>query len=471
MSETHELLGRIAALRKRLEQTRSLVQTPARLADVAALAREGPLHDALLDATVRPLTVRVEQATVDRPRQLTARARRLLEHGRELLSRLRGLSDAFAAVAGETGGDLIDRDDPLAALYRETAAMTDTSLRLIPLFPDTATAQLQLCEGLDAILGVVARRIEMLSTGIDHCRAEASRLSRLADLLADLEAGRPLDMEPFAALAEELLANANASGPLHFLDADLQHAGRAIASHSLNVARVAARITRHDPDFRAAPLQVVLAALLHDVGMLRVPPTLVTQASALDDDARRIVESHCRAGAEMATALAPDMPWLAETILAHHEYLDGTGYPDGLRGPQIPPLARLLGVCDVYAAQCAARPYRPARDTRTALADTLLLADQGMLDRDVAVKLMRLSFYPPGSAVEMTDGSVGVVVAAPESADPSRPVIALLADGRGKALPRPRCIDLTRSDGPGVVRSLSTAERRSTIGPAFPEWL
>ena len=58
----------------------------------------------------------------------------------------------------------------------------------------------------------------------------------------------------------------------------------------------------------------------------------------------------------MVAALFPDAPWLAEAVCTHHERLDGTGYPDGLEGNRIRPLARLLAVCDVYAALCCARP-------------------------------------------------------------------------------------------------------------------
>ena len=156
--------------------------------------------------------------------------------------------------------------------------------------------------------------------------------------------------------------------------------------------------------------------------------------------------------------------------LTHHERLDGTGYPDGLRESQLSPLARFIAVCDVYASLCSARPHRPARDPRTALADTLLMAEQGRLDGRHAERLLSLSFYPPGAAVELADGSLGVVVAAPAGADPARPVVSLLTDSGGQPLPLPRHLDLARCDDHTIVRSLPTAERRAIFGRLFPEW-
>ncbi len=473
MSDTRALLGRIAALRKRLDQSTVSADEPVRLAEAVRQAEQAAAHDDLVDATLRPATAPVEERPVPRPRQLTSRARRVLERGRELLGQLRHLSESFPPAASDEEPDcqtVFPRNHPLSSLYRETAAMTDAALRLVALFPDTATAQMRMCEGVEAILGVVARRTRTLDAGVQNHRAEFARIARFTALLCDLEAGRPVGLESFEAVASEILTDADEGVPLQILDADPGHAEQSVARHGLSVARVAARLARHDTDLPARPLDTVLAALLHDVGMLRVPQALVHQAALLDDGGRRAVEAHCRAGAEMLTALAPEERWLADCALSHHEHMDGTGYPDGLRDASLSPLARFVAVCDVYAALCAARPHRPAREPRTAMTDTLLLADQGRLDGQHAERLLRLSFYPAGSAVELADGCVGVVVTAPANADPARPVVAVLVDGRGEPLPLPRHLDLARCETHSIVRTLSPAERHTLFGRGFPEW-
>jgi hypothetical protein len=315
----------------------------------------------------------------------------------------------------------------------------------------------------------------MLSAGVERQRQEAGRVERLAGLLADLEAGRPAETEALLALAEEILADVRDCGPLHFLEGDAQRPAHFAACHGLTTARVAARVVRHDPELRGRPQDVVLAALLHDVGMLRVPAEILAAPDALDDEQRRVIEAHCRTGAALVAPWLPDVPDLAEAVGGHHERLDGTGYPDGLRDTQIKPLTRLLAVCDVYASFCTPRPYRPARETRTALADTLLLAEQGMLDRHYAECLLQLSFYPVGAVVELADGAVGVVVATPalrrDLNGPARPVVALLTDAQGEPLPLPHHVDLAQREGPGIVRTLSAAQGRDLLGGRFPGWV
>jgi HD-GYP domain-containing protein (c-di-GMP phosphodiesterase class II) len=234
-----------------------------------------------------------------------------------------------------------------------------------------------------------------------------------------------------------------------------------------------ARVVRDKAELRCTPVEAVVAALLHDVGMLGVDPAILARPGPVNDAERRAIEGHTYAGAEMLTRLLPGGAWLAEAALGHHERLDGTGYPGGLRDQQIAPLTRLIAVCDIYAALCTPRPHRPALDTRTALTDTLLLAEGGGLDRFQAERLLQLSFYPVGSLVELADGAAALVVATPTSRrdlqTPARPVLAVLTDGDGQLLPYPRHVDLAQCEGRSIVRLLPHSERSDRLGGRYPE--
>jgi hypothetical protein len=427
----------------------------------------GGRHNTLMEGALRRLlnATAPPEETAPLPTQLTARARRLIERGRELLAGLRALAAEPLLQQDENG--------PLAVLYRETTAMTDSALRMVQALPDAPSGQLRLCEGIEVILAVVADRIAALTAAVGRLRREHAWIDTLADLLVGLDAGQTPDVRPFAVLAEAILDDARQGAPLRFLDAGPGQPARAVACHSLVVAQVVARLVREDPDWSGQPVEPVLAALVHDAGMLRVPAEVLAHPGPLDDARRRAVEAHTRHGAELAARLLPNAGWLAEAALGHHERQDGTGYPAGLREAQIPPLNRLLAVCDVYAALCSPRPHRPARETRTALADTLLLAEKGALDRYQAERLLALSFYPVGSVVELADGAVGLVVATHTGRRslelPARPVLDLLTDAQGQPLPSPRPLDLAGCEGHSIVRSLSAAERRRLLGKRHPE--
>jgi HD-GYP domain-containing protein (c-di-GMP phosphodiesterase class II) len=487
MSDTRGLLARIAGLRQRLAQAQGVVRgagtavtdptdAPTGTDLAECLEREvvtGARVQALLDGSLRQIAGALSGEDTIRPTQLTARAKRLLERGRELIGRLRSLAADPALPAD-------DPDDPLVRGARAAAAMTEAAVRFVQAFPESPSAQLRLCGGLDGLLGVAADRIGVLTAAAAQRRQEAERVDTLAHLLAGLHAGAELALGPFTALAEAVAADARQGAPLRFLDAGTPRTGdstwhlRHVAAHSLTVAQVVARLVRHDPDLGRQPTSPVLAALLHDVGLLGLPNDLLTAPGPLDDAARRALERHPWEGGELVTRQLPSAGGLAEAITSHHERLDGTGYPAGLRDGQIGPLARLLAVADVYAAQCCARPHRAALDPRTALTDTLLEAERGGLDRTWAERLLHLSFYPVGAVVELTDGSLARVVAThplrAELHTPARPVVELLSDGRGHWLPTPQALDLAQCEGRAVVRTLPAGERRRVLGERYPEW-
>jgi HD-GYP domain-containing protein (c-di-GMP phosphodiesterase class II) len=483
MSGTQVLLSRIAALRQQLEQDQSTGPegpsdlkpqqnqgSAGRLRQLEQQVSNASRQTHLLDNTVRQLSsadTPAEEMVL--PRQLTASARRLLEHGQKLLRQLRSLADAFDTVTGIGQAE----SGPLAEYYRSTTAMADTALRMVGGFPDAPSAQLRLCRGLEAILEIIGQRVEAVSAAVEERRQESARIDTLAGLLRELHEEKPTDPQRFLALGELILEDVQGDLPLRFLRADAADATRFIACHSLTVAGVVARVVQHDPEFRGKSQEPVLAALLHDVGMMSIPASILAQAGPLDDEQRRTVEGHAQIGAEMVARLLPSAAWLTEAVKGHHERLDGTGYPAGLRDLQIPSLCRLLAVCDVYAALVSPRPHRPPLDTRTALADTLLLAEQGSLDRYHAERLLQLSFYPVGSVVELADGSVGLVVATHlgrrELNTPARPVVALLTDSRGRLLPGVRHVDLAQGESRSIIRTVPALERAELLGKRYPE--
>jgi HD-GYP domain-containing protein (c-di-GMP phosphodiesterase class II) len=108
------------------------------------------------------------------------------------------------------------------------------------------------------------------------------------------------------------------------------------------------------------------AALLHDLGKLALPNRILDRPGPLTDDEFALVREHPR-HSQRILARVPVLSGLAATAGAHHERLDGSGYPDGLTGEKLDLPARILAVADVYEALTAERPYRPALPTSDAL--------------------------------------------------------------------------------------------------------
>ncbi len=109
-----------------------------------------------------------------------------------------------------------------------------------------------------------------------------------------------------------------------------------------------------------------VAGKLHDVGKIGIPANVLRKPGALTPEEWKTIQEHPRLG-YMVLQQLPQMETMLEAVLHHHERWDGNGYPDGLKGKQIPKLARILAIADAYSAMLADRPYRKALSRQEAL--------------------------------------------------------------------------------------------------------
>jgi uncharacterized domain HDIG len=116
-----------------------------------------------------------------------------------------------------------------------------------------------------------------------------------------------------------------------------------------------------------------MAALVHDIGKINIPTDILSKPGRLGDMERSLVRTHSESGYQILKGI--DLPWpLAEIVYQHHERLDGSGYPLGLKNGEILLDAQILAVADIVEAISWDRPYRPALGVDRALAEIQLLA-------------------------------------------------------------------------------------------------
>lgn len=145
--------------------------------------------------------------------------------------------------------------------------------------------------------------------------------------------------------------------------------------------------------------QLSVAAMLHDIGKIAIPDQILLKPGKLEPEETAIMRLHTRYGAQL---LEPDdfdplMQMATEIALYHHEAYDGSGYPYGLDGENIPLAARIVGVIDAYDSMTETRPYRPAHSPEAA---RQFIADQSGRKFDPLVVEAFLRLLEP----QTTDG-------------------------------------------------------------------
>lgn len=159
--------------------------------------------------------------------------------------------------------------------------------------------------------------------------------------------------------------------------------------HTERVTQVAVRLAAAIGLEGEALKRFEQSALLHDIGKIRIPDQILYKPGGLSEEEWQIMRQHPLYAAEMLTGIK-ELEWVMEIPLYHHERWDGSGYPFGLKGEQIPLAARIFAVADVWDALTSDRPYRPAW-TRSAARQYLLENRAKLFDPrvvDVFVQLL-----------------------------------------------------------------------------------
>ena len=138
--------------------------------------------------------------------------------------------------------------------------------------------------------------------------------------------------------------------------------------HSAAVVELSVAVARRLglPEEKIADVEQ--AALLHDIGKIGVPDAVLNKPGPLDDGEWEMMREHPMIGERIVSSVE-GLAHLAPVIRAEHERWDGEGYPDGLRGEEIPLTSRIVFACDAWHAMISDRPYREALDLRTAIAE------------------------------------------------------------------------------------------------------
>jgi HD-GYP domain-containing protein (c-di-GMP phosphodiesterase class II) len=182
-----------------------------------------------------------------------------------------------------------------------------------------------------------------------------------------------------------------------------------------------------------------------------VPSAVLNKKGPLDAGEWELIRAYPAAGADMLTDDAVG-PRARSIVRSHHERYDGTGYPAGLKGENIPQLARIAAVADVFDAITSARPYHDAAPACVGV-DAVTAGDRSLFDPEV-VSVFRavVAPHPVGTYVSLSDGREGIVMEVPPSrAD--RPVIRVVTDYDGTRLETPIELALIRS--PEIQISIS----------------
>ncbi len=424
------------------------------------------------------------------------------EHVRGLLEAVERIhrTDASALV-GFIGGEVIADDAPLLALtaYRAELVRYMQALGINRVLIERGVTLDELTAFVEAVSHPSAsalRRLEERGDDdehldflrLDHLRAGripvdtsagnwGSSAVRIRQVYSgSIEAARMIwestrvegvpDVPAARETVDRLAEAVDTSRPLLLGLTDIKSHDEYTFTHMVNVA-ILAMTTARSLGVEGEPLRALgMAAMLHDIGKVRVPVEILNKPEALTPAERAIIRRHPTDGAAILRA-SPDMPRLAAIVaFEHHLRRDGTGYPEGVRRNPINLATVLCGITDSYDAMRSKRSYQAATPAERIMA-VLLHNDGAQFDPALLRRFVDLmGVYPPSTVVRLTNGEVGVVIGNSGEGEPG-PTVKVVFDASGTRIGTPRLRrvgeDSGEGQGPGPLAIVRTVDP-DTIG-------
>jgi putative nucleotidyltransferase with HDIG domain len=285
-------------------------------------------------------------------------------------------------------------------------------------------------------------------------------LSIARDIFNGVGSGAPINSPVARQVVTNLLSAVTRSPEASLLLTQMRRFQNDLFSHSVNVC-VLSLVVGTFEGLEDDVNTLGLGALLHDIGQTRLPRNLTHKNGEFTETERRLIEQHPELGSLILKQSENIPEAVRRIVLEHHERLNGSGYPCGLRRPEIASLSQIVAMTDVYDAMLTGRNQPPAPPVEV-LRQLYLQSSAGGFDRDLVKRIIHgLGAYPIGSLVELNTGERGIVVA-PNRIDSLKPTLRVVASGDGLACLNGPIINLAETNAARsarrIVRALDPAK-------------
>ncbi|HEX7029579.1 MAG TPA: HD-GYP domain-containing protein [Gammaproteobacteria bacterium] len=252
----------------------------------------------------------------------------------------------------------------------------------------------------------------------------------------DMRLGKSIETEDAKVVVSELVTTISSNVNTALWLTNLRNQHEATASHCLNVSILALAFARHLGYSHEQLEEVGMGALLHDLGIARVPNNILNKPGNLTEEEFEIVKKHPRDGFNVLKLTREIPKGALDIVLRHHERVNGSGYPEGLKDEEIAEAVRVVAIADMYDSMTSERVYRKAMTPQDALTAMHKRAEADFGKRLMEEFIKCVGIYPIGSLVLLASGALGVVVSSNPEAR-LKPLILLVRDDRGKdVMPR-----------------------------------
>ena len=276
--------------------------------------------------------------------------------------------------------------------------------------------------------------------------AHSGALEKLMHVLGNIRNGGEISMPELEVVTGSMVESVMRNRTAMALLARMQQSDEYTSDHSLVSSVWALVFGRHLGLDRESLQAVGLGALLLDVGKTRLPVDLFNKTTSFTDEERAYMRTHVGTGLQILKAASDVDNRVLDMVATHHERYDGSGYPKGWKGNQIPVFGRIAGIVDSYSAMTSDRPHARAMSSYDAMREFKSLADKHYQAEMVEQFIQAIGIFPAGTLVELNTGEVGVVLKEHQACR-LRPELAVILGTDKRQKEEMEIIDLKDQEG------------------------
>lgn len=319
----------------------------------------------------------------------------------------------------------------------------------------TARTDEDVAEETEYLLREADKPLSTSATSMADEVREAMKLCNTAkqsvvDMFSTARMGKAIEVGQALTLVEDIATSASRHPHALISLARLKNVDEYTYMHSVAVCGLMIALARQLNMNEERVREAGLAGLLHDIGKIAITNQILNKPGKLTDTEFAVMKTHPERGLRILQSSDSVSPAVLDVCLHHHEKIDGTGYPHGLRGDDISLLARMGAVSDVYDAITSDRPYKqgwlPAEAIRK-----MAEWSKGHFDDAVFQAFVKtVGIYPIGSLVRLTSGRLGVVIE--QNTDSLlTPRVKVFFSTKSQVQIAPEVVDLARQQDEKIV--------------------
>ncbi|MDP8206754.1 MAG: HD domain-containing phosphohydrolase [Candidatus Electryonea clarkiae] len=263
------------------------------------------------------------------------------------------------------------------------------------------------------------------------------------DFLKMVSAGEPFDLDSVSQVVKLFADSLIESDYLFTISLSLHDSVSTMSQHSVNVAIIALKVAIGMDYSHDKICEVGLSAMVHEAGMVRVPPEITSKKTVLEEQEVKIIKQHPIHGKAILEAMKDEYPFLPDVVAQEHERWDGSGYPFGVAGNDIHAYAQIIGLADTFVALTNHRHYRDNFIAYKAIQSIIERRNKDFSAQTIKILIDVISIFPVGSLVKLNDGSIAKVIRTHKQY-PIRPEIEIVKDAGSEHVGSKTVLDLSK---------------------------